>query len=151
MTLSEAIKSGFPFRRKGEHTWKVVTKSGYIGLQKDSTAPVYTSIPEICSTDWEIDEPKNHFKMQAQCWICPYCFDDHRFVAECKELDLKDVITRLRAENAKQSEIIENQTGDILDLQSALENIKVQGQFALNKHELRAFDVCAKLATEALK
>ena len=36
-------------------------------------------------------------EMETQCWICPYCFDDHGMNDGCKQSDLKDTINKLRA------------------------------------------------------
>ena len=33
---------------------------------------------------------------EAQCWICPFCYDDHKFDGPCKQEDLKEEITKLR-------------------------------------------------------
>ena len=38
-------------------------------------------------------------EMQAQCWICPHCFDDHATNADCKESDLKETVDYLKQEN----------------------------------------------------
>lgn len=35
-------------------------------------------------------------EIEAQCWICPWCYDDHREDGPCKEADLKEEIQRLR-------------------------------------------------------
>jgi hypothetical protein len=31
-----------------------------------------------------------------QCWICPYCYDDHKRDGDCKQEDLKGEIDKLR-------------------------------------------------------
>lgn len=37
--------------------------------------------------------------MEAQCWICPYCHDDHSRNVHCKPKDLKDRIDKLSYQN----------------------------------------------------
>lgn len=38
--------------------------------------------------------------LEQQCWICPWCYDDHSQEAECKSDDLKAEIKKLRGEIA---------------------------------------------------
>lgn len=35
-------------------------------------------------------------KLETQCWICPYCFDDHSPGRDCKVSDLKEELDKLR-------------------------------------------------------
>lgn len=46
--------------------------------------------------------------MQAQCWICPYCFDDHAREGACKVEDLKQVIDRERNAHEAMKELAWN-------------------------------------------
>lgn len=39
--------------------------------------------------------------MEAQCWICPYCFDDHSQNIDCKTVDLEERISRLKSDLAQ--------------------------------------------------
>lgn len=34
--------------------------------------------------------------LETQCWICPWCYDDHRQDGLCKQEDLKEEIRKLR-------------------------------------------------------
>jgi hypothetical protein len=35
-------------------------------------------------------------ELNYQCWICPFCYDDHRQDRPCKQEDLHEEITKLR-------------------------------------------------------
>lgn len=37
-------------------------------------------------------------RIDIQCWICPYCFDDHSQNAKCTVPDLKWAVTKLNEE-----------------------------------------------------
>lgn len=43
--------------------------------------------------------------MQAQCWICPFCHDDHARNQECDINDLKKEIASLKEINSKLVEV----------------------------------------------
>lgn len=51
--------------------------------------------------------------MEAQCWICPYCFDDHGLRDECGEKDLKERIDKLVAERDRYREALEIVNGSV--------------------------------------
>lgn len=44
-----------------------------------------------------------------QCWICPYCYDDHWSDGPCKEKDLKERIESLKKREAKLVKALEDQ------------------------------------------
>lgn len=61
MKLSEALKSGHPFRRPADKNYYVVHKDGYVVPMGTTDHTVFTVLPmtfeNVLAEDWEVEEP----------------------------------------------------------------------------------------------
>lgn len=87
-------------------------------------------------------------RMETQCWICPYCFDDHGFKADCKQEDLRAIIEGLKETESELSEKLERAEKALDDIACAIQHKTVDECFDLTSTERQISAVLTRAHAE---